>query len=203
MWNSKSTITYDIKCPSYQALLKRKTHRKWLAFLREPIYITETGTTTLPRYVAVENLVHDALFPWLQQRGYTWNVPAKAFTQVFLQILFHMYQGSAVRIPNLQREFSPHYYEYFTDKVDTVAWDRFWRTWGPYDDFCEGYYGYRARFLLPDLVWNYIDIQRSVVLESIHMDVMEREGYEISKGKDDPYLQDIQQGLLPRDKHTY
>ena len=208
-WKKVTTKAPETK--SIHSFQFRKNELKWNRFLREEIHLDSGAYNMLPRHEAIRYFVEEGLEPYIQDKGYIWYKDTHGITQTILTMMFEMWQGKTIEIPNLQKKYSYEHYERFVVLLDADQWDFFWQKWGCIDDFSEHGYAYRLRFILQNFVWNAIDLENSTVTEQVNKEIAEAEttqdiikrGGDISKGKDDPYLQDIQQAGIVRDKHTY
>lgn len=197
------------QAPSLQAFYRRKEEVEWNRFLKESVYCNEGVYHVQSRAKAIRTFVIGGLYPWIQKKGYVWSLSEDKITQGILHILFAMKRGLHVTIPNRQPKSQFEFYDQFLYICDTDNWDQLWKFWGRMEDFTESGYAYRFRFLLQNYVWNHIDIENSPVAKHIEEEIAAREEFEeqrkrgeISKGKDDPYLQDMLQNSV-RDKHNY
>lgn len=188
----------------------RQKKVQWGHFLEQMIFLDSGVYNRLPRHRAIFTFVNDGIMPFVEGNGYTWNLSEKELTNVILNILFEMKQGKNITIPNKQLRYSNEHYERFLRLLEPDILDEFWSVWGQMEDFHEDGYAYRFRFFLPNLIWNSLNLEHSDVTKEIETELEEQKAFEenlrkgqIPKGKDDPYLQDIQQGLGVRDKHTY
>lgn len=188
----------------------RQRKAQWGRFLNEAIYLDKGIYNILPRHEAISIFVNEGIYPFVENNGYTWKLTEKQMTNTILNILFQMKLGNMIDIPNLQKGFTMEHYDRFLQTLDSEVLENFWYRWGELEDFEEDGYAYRFRFLLQNLIWNSLYLEHSRVIQEFEEEIKEQRAFEealrrgtVSKGKEDPYLQDIQQGLGVRDKHNY
>ena len=186
-----------------------KKEAKWADFLRQHIFLDKGVYNILSRQDAIFEFISEGLVPYLNDIGYIWLKSPHALTKSFLHALFEMWLGNEINIPNLQKGFSKEHYQRYIELLDAAQWDYFWSKWSELEDFSEVGYAYRMRFMIQNFVWNNIDLAHSSVTAKVEEEMKERKVFEdmlkrgeIAKGKDDPYLQDIQHSSYSQ-KHDY
>lgn len=165
------------------------SNKDWITWLNEPIY-TDAGIHNIQkRKYAIYIFLTEGILPFIQSSGYRFRHDTKVMTRLLLSALYFystdfkmpIYRHS---IPNLK----DHEVEFY-DALDTIAWSRFWEKWGSFQDFDIDSSTYRFRFVLPTLLWSWIDLDTSPrvlhLAKIIEIVEMHEEG---TKGRDDLYL---------------
>ena len=169
----------------------------WNRWLQQSVFVDAGAYTTSPRVQAIERFVTDGLYPFLQDFGYQWRYSEEDITNKLLHLLFAYRQGQTIVMRDLQPQ--EDLFDQYTYLVDASAWDSFWQSWGNLEDFCEDGYASQFRYHIDYFAWNYLDLENSSITQAIYEEIeMKQEldeqtpGTEKSKGKNDPYLQDLQ-----------
>lgn len=160
----------------------------WDYWVEEPIGL---GTQILPRKEAIYTFCIEGLIPMLQDAGYTLRYSPVEASRHLLRLLFHVSRKQKVMPKSTQEDYPIEQYHHFCFCLDTMDWIAFWETWSSLQDFHDDGYAYRMRFQLPEFVWSWLNLESSPSAVQL-ADDLEEEDYaeDVSKGKEDPYLQD-------------
>jgi hypothetical protein len=193
-----------------QSFHSRKKQSRWRDFLNTSIFLDRGVQNIAPRHRAISIFVNEGLLPFVQTKGYNWIYSAEKTILTLLHMLFEMYEGRKIRVQNLQTNYPSDYFDLFLQHFDTEEWELFWERWGLYEDFQEDRYAHEFRYLLQNYIWNSVNLENSAAIQDLFEELEERNETdrawrtsERSKGKDDPYLQDLHQGVIVQDKHKY
>jgi len=163
----------------------------WLSWIYEPIEVEEASCFVRRRKDVVYTLCVEGIVPLLAEAGYRLPFSARDLTLHLLQGLYTLSKGKTI-LPHPRPEEEPNQedqYREYTSRLDTQTWLDFWETWGTSHDFQEHRRTSQMRFLLPELLWSWIDLERSPSAMALEDLLEEWEAQdEAAKGKDDPYL---------------
>ncbi len=163
----------------------------WVSWIHEPIELEEAGCRVQRRKDVVYTLCEKGIFPLLTGAGYRLPFGTQELTARLLRALFVLSKGKQI-LPRARPEEEPNQHEQFleyTSRLDTQTWLDFWEHWGRSQDFQEQRRTSHLKFLIPDLLWSWIDLQRSKSAVALEELIEEWEAQEeAAKGKDDPYL---------------
>lgn len=133
----------------------------------------------------------EGLIPFVESAGYKVRVPEAQLYRIVLRLLYTLYQGKPVQPIHNDCQYYEDQYEHFHYTIDTDRWQTFWLSWGSLDDFAEGHYAHHLQYELPEFVWSWIHVDSSPSALQLYKEIQDVEYYEeITKGKDDPYLQE-------------
>ena len=165
----------------------------WRYWINEPIYEYETGIQIGKRKHLLREFCLQGLLPLVKHAGYVFQCSDGKLVKQVLLLLFYKSRGKKV-VPKPILSDSPYeveQYFHFHYNLDTRTWLDFWDTWGGIQDFQEGSFGYDLRFQMSEFVWSWLNLEMSPAAidfeKEIEEDLYEEE---MSKGKEDPYLQD-------------
>ena len=163
----------------------------WLSWIHEPIELSQASCFVRRRKDVIYSLCTDGILPMLTEAGYRLPFGATELTLRLLQSLFVLSKGNQIRAyprPEEEMNQEEQYIEYCS-RLDTQTWLEFWDVWGASKDFQEDQKTSRLRFLLPDLLWSWMDVERSPSAIALETLIEEWDAQdEAAKGKDDPYL---------------
>lgn len=163
----------------------------WGYWLNEPIYTDKGAMNILKRKEALYLFCKEGILPLLESTGYSSNKSNDELFVTILRVLFTLYRGKTVLPHEVDFPHGEEHYSTYVYLLDTQAWDNFWLKWVNLEDFEQHAYGYRLRWLLPDLLWSWMDFDNSKTIQTLEQELLEIEAQdESSKGKDDPYLQE-------------
>jgi hypothetical protein len=157
----------------------------WFHWCNEQISKDGGVYSILSRKQAIWDFCFEGLQPFLRYHGYDIGMPDKDFHLAMLRLLFALYNGKRVVAKGSLYTDTEHHYTY-CHRIDTQAWQDFWKGWEELDDF-QGY-AYSVQYILPEILWTWIAVERSAPFEAIEKELDDIE--EEAKGKDDPYLQE-------------
>jgi hypothetical protein len=162
----------------------------WAYWINEPIFV-DRGTQYAKRKHAIYSFCKDGLIPLVESAGYKFQYPDSKLFHLFLTFLYKLYEGHTVQPLVVEMPHRDEQSSHFHYKLDTERWQYFWKKWGSIQDFDEGGYAQRLQYELAEFVWSWIDFEKSRSVEEVY-DEIEQEEYrdELTKGKDDPYLQE-------------
>lgn len=183
-----------------------KTEQRWNKWLRQSIWLDDGVYNALPRVTAIEQFVKTGLYPFVKSFGYQWALSEAVLIHKLLHLLFMYWERQPV---SLQGSHAEHeLLDQYTYLLDTEVWDEFWSKWSQYEDFNETGYANAFRYDIHLFVWNYLDLEGSEVTQEIYEEMEIRQELEDqamenekSKGRDDPYLQDLM--AESKSKYTY
>lgn len=165
----------------------------WPYWINEPIYISENGIAYGKRKNVIAEMCVKGLIPFVKQGGYCFRYSETELVKQILVLLFTLHRGKQVcpKVLQIDIPYEQEQYYRFHHNLDTMDWLQFWETWGGIQDFEEGSFAYKFRFQLPEFVWSWLQFDRSPAVMKLEKEI-EEDDYldELSKGKDDPYLQD-------------
>lgn len=164
---------------------------RWGYWLNEPIY-TDSGVYSIEkRKHAIHCFCYQGLIPLVESMGYKFRLNDKELFVTMLSLLFKMHEGHAVAPHLIDIEHAKEQYDTFYYKLDAEIWERFWMSWGTLQDFDIDRYAFKLRYELPIFVWSWLDFERSPTVLDLYKELEEDEVMdEMSKGREDPYLQE-------------
>ena len=163
---------------------------RWGYWLNEPIY-TDTGVFSIEkRKHIIHSFCMKGLIPLIESQGYKFRLNNTQLYRTVLDLLFQLYEGHRVMPYIIDIDNFSEQYETYCYRIDTDAWDSFWKIWGTIQDFEENYYAHRLRYELHSYVWSWLDFERSPTVLDVYEELKEEEAMDESKGKEDPYLQE-------------
>ena len=161
----------------------------WNFWINEPIYESDRGLLFRKRKHVIADLCLKGLVPMMKEAGYRFRMANGDLVKQVLLLVFEVSRRKKV-IPNrtdFEIPYAREQYAYFHHCIDTEVWLDFWDVWGGIQDFHES----PLRFQLPEFVWSWVDLEKSPTVIQFEKDLQEEDYHEeVSKGKDDPYLQD-------------
>lgn len=163
----------------------------WDYWINEPVFLDGGVMNIVKRKQAISIFVKEGLLPLLESAGFRCVYTDVQLIHILLSILYRLYEGKDI-IPYQRSEQNIQEHQWlYEHRLDSFAWNRFWKRWGSSQDFEEGRFGECLRFKLPTLVWSWIDLDQSPASIGLEKELEEQEYQdEHSKGKEDPYLQD-------------
>lgn len=184
--------------------MKIKRDVEYLKWIREPIYL-DGPQSLFPRYAVIDIFCNEGLIPFIESFGYMCHYSNKDLTKQLLRILYHYYNKNHVSYKSLQYGAPKEQFQHFLELIDTDRLISFWSRWGKICDFSEDGYAYRFRFDLPFFLWNVLNLKSSheYQLFAQELDEGNKDSQDKTKGKDDPFLSDLQSDVLQYDKHNY
>ncbi len=162
----------------------------WGYWLNEPIYTDKGVMNIQKRKHVLYDFCKRGLLPFLESAGYYSFKTNDELYKTLLNVLFTLYRGKTVLPHQVDFPHGEDHYNMYMYHLDTQAWDRFWLRWSDLQDFEEGAYGEKLRWILPDLLWSWMDFDNSSAIQTLERELIELESQEETKGKDDPYLQE-------------
>jgi len=166
-------------------------NRAWLFWIHEPIELHEASLVIRRRKDVVFTLCAEGLLPLLTRAGYRLPFGPQDLTLRLLRAMFELSKGKKV-YPHHRPEEEAHSYDQYieyTSRLDTQTWIDFWELWGASQDFQPHRKTSEIRFLLPELLWSWMDLERSPSAVALEELIEEWDAQdEAAKGKDDPYL---------------
>lgn len=163
----------------------------WDYWINEPIY-TDKGTINIvKRKQAIASFCVDGLLPFLENAGYRIYYKDTELIHIVLSLLFAVYQEKTVKPIRVPCDYYNEQYELYSYKLDTLSWEEFWNRWGDIEDFEEDSFAFKLRAIFPLFIWSWLDLDNSPTAIELWKEIEEQEYHDdVSKGKDDPYLQD-------------
>lgn len=166
---------------------------QWNYWINEPIFCDEGVSSIAKRKHCLAQFCFEGILPLLRRKGYILRFSEKELTKQLLYLLFALEHGKQPK-PRISHEGAPHreeQYDHFQYKITTSEWLEFWETWGSLQDFQESHCGYPLRFELSEYIWSWIDLDHSPTAIQLEQWLLDEEAQEeMSKGKEDPYLQE-------------
>jgi hypothetical protein len=163
----------------------------WGYWLNESIYTDDGVYNIMKRKHALLDFCQHGLIPFLESAGYKLRFPEGEFYKVFLRLMFGLSKGHMIKPVINDCQYYEDQYDWFSYKLDTERWQKFWDIWGSLEDFSKDKYAYRLQFELAEFVWSWIDIDVSPSAIELYRELEEMEYQEeVTKAKDDPYLQE-------------
>ncbi len=164
---------------------------RWGYWLNEPIFLDRGVYNYAKRKHAVYRFCVEGLIPFVKSAGYELEFNEAEMCRTMLRLLFKLSQGKKVRPITVecdaQEEQLAHYYY----RLDTDAWFSFWSKWGTIQDFDVDGYAHCLQYEMAEYIWSWLDFERSPAIQRVYQELDDEETYdEVSKGKDDPYLQE-------------
>lgn len=163
---------------------------RWSLWIQEPIALSEAGLTPVVRSDAIRQLCEEGLLPLLRSSGYILRISPRELCRQVLLVVYALSEGRTV-LPNSRDEepYAADQYQEYCQRLDSQAWDLLWEQWGALQDFQEHRRTSKVRYLLPELLWSWMDLERSPTAVSLVKSLEEQEAHEeATKGKEDPYL---------------
>lgn len=168
-------------------------NKTWGYWLNEPIF-TDKGTTNIcKRKHALHTFCVDGVIPFIESKGYFLYKSDREIYKTLLHVLFTYYQGKRVLPHPIEYPHSEDHYITYIHIFDTDAWTSFWSRWSNLQDFEPDAYGEPFKYILPDLLWSWIDLDNSVPIQILEKELNEYDEQDdatINKGKEDTYLQE-------------
>ena len=184
--------------------------KDWKAFLEEGIYADDSPMSYGPRHEVIYDFCSEVLFPFIETFGLTWRVSKKLLTSKLLRLLYELKKRHTIHINDLNDRYEYEYYDHYLHVLDSTIWSEFWMKWKCISDFADTSFGYSVQHRIPMIVWNNISIEHSGMFDVVRQELQDLQQLEeymklnrTTKGKDDPYLQDILQGNISYDKHFH
>lgn len=180
--------------------LNKNIEYKWSIWLKQPIRRFIGDKEKVPRHTALREFIEEGIFPLIKSAGYSLTVNPAEITKKLLHILFVLWQGKELRVPELNPAEN-EYFEQFNYILDSKKWGNFWRLWNEIEDFEEGAYGYCLRIELHYFLWTWVDFDTSPIIQNLfdEVDDMENNG---RYGRNDEYQSDLYSANV-KDKHLY
>lgn len=167
--------------------------KTWIYWLNEPIF-TDKGTINIcKRKHALYRFCISGVIPFLESKGYVLYKSYREVYQTILRVLFTYYQGKRVLPHRVEYPHDEDHYLAYIQAFDTDAWTSFWSKWSTIQDFETDAYGEPFIYILPDLLWSWINFDHSKAiqdLEKILNEYDEQEEFAIPRNKEDTYLQE-------------
>jgi hypothetical protein len=133
----------------------------------------------------------EGLIPFVESAGYKFRFAEGQLYRVFLRMMYSLYEGHKIKPMINDCQYYEDQYDFYSYKLDTETWQKFWATWGTLEDFTEDNYANCLQFELAEFVWSWIDVDVSPSALQLYKEIEEIEYQEeVTKGKDDPYLQE-------------
>ena len=176
-------------------------YSSWEYWINEAVFLDKGIFNIVKRKQALYIFVKEGLLPLLESNGYKLIFNEAKLTNILLQMLFALREGKQIQPHILDDDIPEDYLNYFEYTLDSSVWDRFWTQWGCLQDFDEGGCGESLRMTLPLFVWSWINFDTSDAIYQVQKELEEEYQEEVSKGKDDPYLQETSKRDY-LDRHT-
>lgn len=182
--------------------------RAWTRWIHEDMYLDSGCINRMERWKATRAFLENGLIPLAKRHGFHISIPLQIVNARLLRVLFELSRGKRIRLAQTQQEYPSIYHDFYLQTMDTYVWDELWSSWGDIEDFSDSAYGHKVRALLPNFLWNQLDLERSPSIQDLE-DEMENDGDEVfeqkptSKSKEDPYILDALQGSTYLDRHKH
>ena len=163
----------------------------WGYWLNESIFTDNGVYNIMKRKHAMYAFCKEGLIPFVEKKGYKFRFFDEKVVRVLLLLLYKLYQGHTVTPLATACDNHQEQYALFLERFETDEMDQFWSTWGSIQDFDKDGYAHRLQYELIGFIWSWIDFDTSPAILRLYAELDESEmNEEISKGKDDPYLQE-------------
>jgi len=173
------------------------TYQHWLN-----TYIEWDGGLRL-RKDCISDFVKNGLYPFITEKGYTFNVSTKFLQSACATGLYENANEPHIKSewnyagPGGNTEWDLEGLAHFYHVVNDEAWARFWSTWGNWSDVSLDYFrGIDRRYDIQHYIRNCIDIDASGQTEVLDEMLNDAEEYDVSMRKSgiDTYIQDYGDG---------
>ena len=195
---------------SLNRLSKPRDPKDWNGFLYECIYSDESPMSYGPRHEIIYTFCSEVLYPFVEKFGLTWRVSKKVLTSKVIRLLYELKKRNLLHINDLNNGYEYEYYDRYLYILDSNVWSDFWMKWNSISDFADDSFGYSVQHRIPMIVWNNISLEHSAMFDNVRQELQDMKQLEeylkldrTTRGKDDPYLQDILQGNVFYDKHYH
>ena len=167
---------------------------QWKYWVNEPIFLDAGISNILKRKQAYYLFCKEGLIPLFEDAGYRFSESPSYVTKKLLRLMFTVWKGLRVQPYRQECDFEEEQTTTFYYELDGEVWTSFWKQWQGFQDFDTDRFAYSFRYQLPAFLWSWVDVYnspRAIQLEKELQDIVTEE--EISKGRDDPYLQETHQ----------
>jgi hypothetical protein len=162
----------------------------WAYWINQPIFI-DRGVQYAKRKHILYRFCKEGLIPLIESAGYKLEYTDSKFYHAFLSMLFLLSKGHTLRPVTVEIPYQEEQYAEFHYRLDSEVWESFWKRWGCIQDFDEDNYAHRLQYELAEFIWSWIDFDTSPRIEALYVELQQDDFQEeMSKGKDDPYLQE-------------
>ena len=164
---------------------------QWSYWINEPVFLDKGVSNIVKRKQAIYLFCCEGLIPFVEKHGFKLRYKTTQLTRIVLRLLFQMERGKKVKPLAYEDNLPMEMYQLYSDIFDFERWESFWSRWADYQDFEEGKPGFPLRSSLSEFVWSWVDFDFSPAIERLLQDLEDADSSdELSKGKEDPYLQD-------------
>ena len=177
-------------------LTKQQKQSIWEKWTRQTIYADRGVYNIAPRHLVMKDFVLRGLIPFVRAKGYVFREKPALVYNSFLRLLFAYSLREKVIFKNNNKGYNREHFDEFEHRFDTMEMEPFWEQWGFIQDFEDGSYGEKVKYVLPYFIWASIQLENSsayIQLENLFDELNEIEASQRlkeTKAKDDPYLQD-------------